>query len=72
MAGGQTDGSTWAPVWGATWQGRLVGGGPTGIVGPWLDIRGGNALALNRPPIYTGFVSKFSPCGTMFPHGFIL
>ena len=26
-------------------------GGPMGIVGPWLDIRGGNALALNRPLI---------------------
>ena len=23
-------GSTWAPVWGATWQVRLVDGGPTG------------------------------------------
>ena len=22
-----------------------------GLVGPWLDIRGGNALALNCPPI---------------------
>ena len=32
-------------------HGRQVGGGPTGIVGPWLDIRGGNALVLNRPPI---------------------
>ena len=29
--------------------GRLVGGGPTGIVGPWLGIRDGSALALNCP-----------------------
>ena len=49
--------------------GRLVGGGPTDIVGPLLDIRGGNALALNRPPIYTRYFPLFSPCGTMFPHG---
>ena len=27
-------GSTWAPVWGATWQVGLADGGPTGIVGP--------------------------------------
>ena len=47
--------------------GRLVGGGPTGIVGPWLDIRGGNALALNCPPIYTCVFPLFFPCGTMFP-----
>ena len=26
-------GSTWAPVWGATWQEGTVVGGPTGIVG---------------------------------------
>ena len=26
--------STWAPVWGATWQVRIACGGPTGIVGP--------------------------------------
>ena len=26
--------STWAPVWGATWQVGLADGGPTGIVGP--------------------------------------
>ena len=26
-------------------RGRQVGGGPTGIVGPWLVFRGGNALA---------------------------
>ena len=31
--------------------GGFAGGGPTRIVGPWLDIRGGNALALNCPPI---------------------
>ena len=28
--------------------GRLVGGGPMGIVGPWLVIWGGNASALPR------------------------
>ena len=31
--------------------GRFAYGGPMGIVGPWLGIWGGNALALNRPPI---------------------
>ena len=34
VAGGQADGSTWAPVWGATWQeGSQVEG--HGYSGPW-------------------------------------
>ena len=47
MAGGHADARKGCHVA----CGGFAGGGPTGIVGPWLDIRGGNALALNRPPI---------------------
>ena len=32
------------PVRGATWQVRLVSGGPTGIVGPWLYRGGGDGI----------------------------
>ena len=48
----------------------LAYGGPTGRVGPWLGIGGGNANALPHPIILTHLCPMFSPCGTMFPHDF--
>ena len=48
--------STWAPVWGATWQVGLADGGPTGIVGPSKVV---GAI------IYIDLSLPFLPCGTM-------
>ena len=39
-------GSTWAPVWGATWQVGLADRGPTRIVGP--GKRGGAVTQLSH------------------------
>ena len=36
--------STWAPVWGATWQAGEWRA--HGCSGPWLDFRGGNAISV--------------------------
>ena len=58
--------STWAPVWGATWQaGKWRAHGNSG---PWLYVWGGNALSVYRPLIYRSESSFFVLCGTMFPH----
>ena len=55
--------STWAPVWGATWQaGEWRAHGNSG---PWLDFRGGNAISVYRPLIYRRAFLFFLPCGTM-------
>ena len=59
--------STWAPVWGATWQ-RVCMWRAHGYSGPWLVFRGGNALGVYRPLIYRGEIFFCLPCGTMFPH----
>ena len=36
------------------------------VSGPWLEYWGGNATALNRPPIQLWFSLLFLLCGTMF------
>ena len=55
--------STWAPVWGATWQaGEWRAHGNSG---PWLVFRAGNAYAYNRSLIYRRSFFLFLPCGTM-------
>ena len=56
--------STWAPLWGATWQIGSHVEGPRDS-GPWLDFRGGNALGVYHPLIYRGECILFLPCGTM-------
>ena len=68
VAGGHTiTRSTWAPVWGTTWQaGKWRAHGNSG---PWLYVWGGNAISVYRPLIYRHICSFFLPCGTMFPHG---
>ena len=62
-------GSTRTPVRGATWRGGWRVKGPW-VSGPWLEFWGGNAIALNRPTLYTHGFPFFLPCGTMFPHVF--
>ena len=55
--------STWAPVWGATWQAGKWRA--HGYSGPWLVFRGGNAIGVYRPLIYRSIFFLFLPCGTM-------
>ena len=57
-------GSTWAPMWGATWQ-RAGRWRAHGCSGPWLECWGGNANALPPSPIYTRRPQFIFPCGTM-------
>ena len=64
-------GSTRTPVRGTTWQGGWRVKGPL-VSGPWLEYWGGNAIALNRPPIYAQVSLPFLPCGTMFLWIFLL
>ena len=40
------------------------------VSGPWLEYWGGNAIALNRPTLYTHGFPFFLTYGTMFPHVF--
>ena len=53
-------------------MGRHVAGGwqleGPRVSGPWLEYWGGNAIALNRPTLYTDGALFFLPCVTMFPH----
>ena len=37
------------------------------VSGPWLEYWGGNAIALNCPPIYSWVSLLFPSCGTKFP-----
>ena len=65
-------GSTQTPVRGAMWrEGGWRVKGPR-VSGPWLEYWVGNAIALNRPAIYTQASLLFLPCGTMFPQIFLL
>ena len=44
--------STWAPVWGATWQVGLAAGGPTSMVGPGKRVGAVTQLLdICAPPI---------------------
>ena len=43
-----------------------------GLVGPWLDIRGGNTLALNRPPYLTADSPDISSVWDYVPTRFYL
>ena len=42
------------------------------VSGPWLEYWGSNAIALNRPTLYTHSFPLILPCGTMFPQVFNL